>query len=95
MELNFWGSSTLQGEATYDEQAQKWEVTIARGGQQPRKMRPNHVVLATGFSGHPRIPNFKNMDKFEGPIMHAAKHKGAEGWQGKKAVVIGCCNTGK
>lgn len=94
MELNFWGRTTLQGEAEYDEKSQKWQVTVVREGRPPRVMRVNHLVLATGFSGRPRIPNFKGAENFKGPIMHAAYHKGGEGWAGKKAVVCGTGNTG-
>lgn len=94
MELNFWGKTTLEGEAEYDEKTQKWAVTVLREGYPPRKMHVNHLVLATGFSGRPRIPNFKGAENFKGPIIHAAYHKGGEGWEGKKAIVCGTGNTG-
>ena len=57
-------------------------------------MKVNHIVLATGFSGEPRMPNWPGMDTFKGPMPHSSKHKGAAGWKGKKAIVVGCCNSG-
>lgn len=33
------------------------------------------------------------MDAFKGTICHSSQHKGAEGWAGKRAVVVGCCNS--
>lgn len=94
MELNWWGNTTLKGDAEYDEKTQKWRVTVDRKGHPPREMNVSHLVIATGFSGHPRMPNFKGKDSFKGPMMHASRFQSAEGWQGKKAVVVGACNTG-
>ncbi|KAL7008598.1 hypothetical protein EMMF5_001860 [Cystobasidiomycetes sp. EMM_F5] len=94
MELNVWTSSTIQGGATYDEKSQTWTTTVVREGHQPREMKVKHLVLATGFSGEARMPKFEGMETFKGPMPHSSKHKGAEGWEGKKAIVVGCCNSG-
>lgn len=51
------------------------------------------MVLATGFSGEKRLPSFPR-DEFEGTVVHSSEHKGAKGWGGKNAVVVGCCNSG-
>lgn len=54
------------------------------------------VIMATGFSGEPRMPTFP-MDEFKGEISHSSKHPGCHGkpeWSGKKAIVVGCCNSG-
>lgn len=52
-----------------------------------------HKVLASGFSGEARLPTFPR-DEFEGTTCHSSTHKGGREWAGKKAVVVGCCNSG-
>jgi len=94
MELNVWTKATVQGGAVYDKNTKKWTVTVVREGQQPREFHPKHIVQATGFSGEPRMPKIEGMDKFKGTICHSSKHIGPAGWEGKKAVVVGCCNSG-
>lgn len=93
MELNVWLESTIQQNPTYDAASKTWSVTILKKGAEPRVMKVSHLVMATGFSGEPRMPTFP-MDEFKGTVTHSSGHKGAEGWQGKKAVVVGCCNSG-
>lgn len=46
-----------------------------------------------GFSGEPRLPSFPR-DEFQGTVHHSSRHPGADGWEGKKAIVVGCCNSG-
>lgn len=95
MELNVWLNSTIERNPTYDETTKSWTVSVVREGQAPRQMKVNHLVMATGFSGEPRLPSFPR-DEFEGTVCHSSGHKGArgQGWEGKKAVVVGCCNSG-
>ena len=94
MELNFWTEATVEGGAKYDEASKQWETTVVRKGQEPRKMRVNHIIMATGFSGEARYPDIEGMESFKGPRPHSSKHIGADGWKGKKAIVVGCCNSG-
>ncbi|KPV71896.1 uncharacterized protein RHOBADRAFT_39941 [Rhodotorula graminis WP1] len=95
MELNIWLQSTIERNPTYDEQTKQWTVRVKREGQDDREMHVNHLVLASGFSGEPRLPSFPR-DEFKGYITHSSGHAGCHGkdWAGKKAVVIGCCNSG-
>ena len=93
MELNVWTSSTIEGGATYDKNTHKWTVTVNRDGKK-RQMQVSHIIMATGFSGEPRMPKFEGLDSFKGTICHSSKHKGASDWTGKKAIVVGCCNSG-
>jgi len=86
--------ATVQGGAKYDESTKKWTTTVVRAGQQPREMKVAHIIMATGFSGEARMPSWPGMDTFKGPMPHSSKHIGAAGWEGKKAVVVGCCNSG-
>jgi len=94
MELNVWTKATITGGATYDKASGKWTCTVTREGYEDRVLHPKHIVQATGFSGEPRMPKFEGMDSFKGEIVHSSKHIGPQKWKGKKAVVVGCCNSG-
>jgi putative flavoprotein involved in K+ transport len=91
MELNYW-SSTVATSAAYDEAAQEWRVTVEREGV-PVVLRPKHLVLATGMSGKPNIPDLPGMDVFRGDQHHSSAHPGPDAYRGKKCVVIGSNNS--
>ncbi|KAK0463684.1 uncharacterized protein EV420DRAFT_1745222 [Desarmillaria tabescens] len=93
MELNIWMQSTITS-ATYDEPSHLWTVTIARVGHPNRIIKPKFIVLATGHSGEPNIPVFKDQDIFKGHLCHSSQHTTGGSFKGKKAVVVGCCNSG-
>ena len=91
MELNYWTSSTVTN-ATYDETAKDWLVTIDRGGEIVT-VRPKHLVFATGMSGKANVPTVTGQDCFKGDQHHSSKHPGPDGYKGKKAIVIGSNNS--
>jgi putative flavoprotein involved in K+ transport len=91
MELNYW-SSTEAKNARYDPATQEWTVTVEREGQ-PLVLRPKHLVLATGMSGKPNIPDLPGMDVFRGDQHHSSAHPGPDAYRGKKCVVIGSNNS--
>ena len=64
----------------------------SRDGQ-PVTLRPKQLVLATGMSGRPMIPDFPDREKFSGVVRHSSQHPGGEDYTGKKAVVIGSNNS--
>src|SRR4029077_18403410 len=68
-------------------------VEVVRNGK-PMTLRPQHVVLATGMSGVPKLPSVPGMETFKGDLHHSSKHPGPDGYKGKKAVVIGSGNSG-
>jgi putative flavoprotein involved in K+ transport len=87
MELNYWGSTECKG-ARYDDVRKEWIVDVVRKGK-AMTLRPRQLILATGGSGYPRVPSVPGMDKFKGVLQHSSQHMGADGYKGKKAVVIG------
>jgi putative flavoprotein involved in K+ transport len=91
MELNYWSSTTAKS-AKYDEAKQEWSVEVERGGKTIH-LNPKHLVLATGMSAVPNMPKVPGMDVFQGDLHHSSKHPGAEGYKGKKCVVIGSNNS--
>src|SRR3954452_6998597 len=85
MELNYWGSSTVRS-ASFD--GEDWEIVVDRGGEEV-VLRPKQLVLATGMSSQPNLPDIPGMDAFAGEQHHSSNHPGPDAYVGKKAVVIG------
>ncbi|MEO8889404.1 MAG: NAD(P)/FAD-dependent oxidoreductase, partial [Jatrophihabitantaceae bacterium] len=91
MELNYW-NNTEATSAQYDEATHEWTVTVERDGR-PLVVRPTQLVLATGMSGKPNIPDFPGMDRFRGDQHHSSAHPGPEAYRGQKCVVVGSNNS--
>jgi putative flavoprotein involved in K+ transport len=91
MELNYWGSTECIG-ASYDEAAGEWEVRVLRDGV-PLTLRPKQLVLATGMSGVPSLPDCPGRDSFAGSQHHSSAHRGGSGFEGKRCVIVGSNNS--
>lgn len=88
MQVNYW-TSTEATSASYDDEAQRWSVTLNRAGEEV-VLRPTHLVMATGNNGdRPNVPKIPGQDVFEGIQMHSSAHEGPEGLDGMRVVVIG------
>ena len=74
MELNYW-SSTEAKSAKYDEEAGEWTVVVERDGADVT-LRPKQLVLATGMSGKPNVPEIPGMDVFRGDQHHSSAAPG-------------------
>jgi len=93
MELNFWTGTEFEG-GSYDEKAGRWTVTLRRADGSQRTMHPRHVVLATGVSGIPSLPDIPSLKDFAGSMIHSSQYTDGEEWKGRKALVIGTGNSG-
>jgi putative flavoprotein involved in K+ transport len=91
MELNYWSSTTAKS-ARYDEEAGEWLVVVERDGADIT-LRPKQLVMATGMSGKPNVPEIPGMDVFKGDQHHSSQHLGPDAYRGQKAVVIGSNNS--
>lgn len=91
MELNYWGSTECRS-ARYDEDAGQWAVEVEREGSSI-VLRPKHLVLATGMSGLPNIPDIPGAEAFEGDLYHSSGYRSGEAYRGKRAVVLGSNNS--
>ncbi|MCH9675435.1 MAG: NAD(P)/FAD-dependent oxidoreductase [Gammaproteobacteria bacterium] len=92
MELNFWGSTLCLG-AQFDETSGRWDVRVERDGV-PITLRPAQLVLATGMSGFPNVPDVPGADSFAGEIMHSSDYRSGERYANKACVVIGSNTSG-
>ena len=91
MELNVWGSTECVS-ARYDEAAEQWAVAVNRNGEVV-VLHPSHLVLATGMSGLPHVPDIPGTESFEGDLMHSSQYVSGEPYRGKRCVVLGSNNS--
>lgn len=103
LELNIWTRTSLTS-TKWDDSKQEWTVQIRRelpnGSVESRTMHPKHIVQATGHSGKKNQPDFPGWDNFKGDVLcHSSEFTGAgkygkgKSHKGKKAVVVGSCNS--
>jgi cation diffusion facilitator CzcD-associated flavoprotein CzcO len=93
MELNYWTATELEG-GRYDENAKRWSVVLRGADGTQREMRPRHVVMATGASGIPCVPDIPSLRNFRGKVLHSSQYDDGEAWRGKHVLVIGSGNSG-
>ena len=91
MELNYWPSTTVTS-ASYDDGTNEWTVELEREGH-PLTLRPKQLVLATGMSGKPNVPELPGQDVFRGDQHHSSAHPGPNAYAGKRCVVVGSNNS--
>jgi len=93
MELNYWTATEFEGGA-YNEREERWSVMLRRADGTKREMRPRHVVMATGVSGIPNLPDIPTLRNFGGKILHSSQYDDGEAWKGMNVLVIGTGNSG-
>ncbi|KAI0375522.1 FAD/NAD-P-binding domain-containing protein [Pilatotrama ljubarskyi] len=91
-DLVVWTNAELKVNPVYDAETKEWDVTILREGFEV-KLRPSHIVLATGTLGEPNIPEIPDVSRFQGQVMHSQQFQGGAPYAGKKAIVIGAGNS--
>ncbi len=91
MELDYW-SSTECTAAKWDEKAEEWEVFLQRNNREIT-VRAKQLVLATGMSGFPNMPEIPGTESFKGTLVHSSRHDGGAAWSGRRCVVLGSNNS--
>jgi cation diffusion facilitator CzcD-associated flavoprotein CzcO len=93
MEINCWTGTEFEG-GTYDETAGQWSVMLRQGNGTKRVLHPRHIVMATGVSGIPSLPDIPTLRNFAGTILHSHQYDDGDAWKGKNALVVGSGNSG-
>src|SRR5215510_9811393 len=93
MELNYWTATEFEGGA-YNETEERWSVVLRPGDGTKREMRPRHVVMATGVSDIPNLPDIPALRDFRGTVLHSSQYDDGDAWRDKRALVIGTGNSG-
>lgn len=91
MEVPWWGSTEVR-HAAYDDAEGRWTVQAVRDGR-TITLRPAQLVLATGMSGKPHIPDVPGAEIFSGEQQHSSEHPGPDAYAGRRVVVIGSNNS--
>jgi putative flavoprotein involved in K+ transport len=91
MEINYWPSTECKS-ARYDEKKQEWEVNVDCEGEVV-VLWPKQLVLATGMSGMPNVPQIPGASSFKGVQCHSSKFTSGEEYRGKQCVVLGSNNS--
>jgi hypothetical protein len=92
MELNYWPATEFQG-GVYDDRAGQWSVAL-QGADGGRTIHPRHIVMATGVSGIPNLPDIPSLRNFQGTVLHSSEYHDGSAWRDKRVLVIGTGNSG-
>ena len=71
----------------------RWTVDL-KGEGGTLTLRPRHLVMATGVSGTPRVPEIPGLSNFAGRVIHSHDYDDATKWKGRDAIVIGTGTSG-
>ncbi|KAH7385683.1 cyclopentanone monooxygenase [Pyrenochaeta sp. MPI-SDFR-AT-0127] len=72
-------------EAHYDESTAKWTVSTENG----RKVVCKYLICATGSSYKAHYPDFKNLHKFKGSLIHSTRWPAHADTTGKRVAIVG------
>ena len=81
----------------YNEENKQWIIEIDNDFN--KKINCDYLVIATSINNSPYIPNIKNMEKFNGKMIHSFEYKNAKQFddnddeKNKKYLIIGCGNS--
>ncbi|KAL2238937.1 probable indole-3-pyruvate monooxygenase YUCCA10 [Sesamum indicum] len=81
--------------AAYDDVAGKWKI-IARnlGSGEAEEYTPRFLVVATGETCDPKIPQVEGLHSFTGEVLHSTEYRNGEKFAGQKVLVVGSGNSG-
>ena len=85
MDIHFWTGARLESARRSD----RWEAVVRFSDGSQRVLHPRHLIMATGVSGAPKIPNIPTLDTFAGTVVHSGVFSDGSAWRGKPAMVIG------
>jgi cation diffusion facilitator CzcD-associated flavoprotein CzcO len=66
-----------------------WMLTMPK-----TRMRARHVVVATGFSRTPIVPDWPGRNAFAGELLHSSAYRNSERFRGRDVLVVGTGNSG-
>ncbi len=93
MELNFWSGVEFRGGA-YDAEAERWTVELHHSDGAIREMHPRHIIMTTGVSDIPNLPDIPTLAAYKGTLIHSSAYEDGAAWKGRDALVIGTGNSG-
>lgn len=93
MDLNVWTGTEFVS-ASYDDAHQCWEAVVKRSDGESRKLRPRHIVLATGgIGGKPTVPDLPGLGTFSGKVMHSSQYTKSADYEARNAIIVGVATS--
>lgn len=80
--------------ATWDEDADRWTVSLRSADGTTTTLRARAVISAVGQLNRPHIPEFAGADTFAGPSFHSAAWDHSVDLTGKRVALIGAGASG-
>lgn len=65
-----------------------WRLETSRGTQ-----HAGQVVLATGYSASPYVPDWPGRESFTGRLLHSVEYREPSGYRGLRVLVVGAGNS--
>jgi cation diffusion facilitator CzcD-associated flavoprotein CzcO len=93
LELNYWPATTFRS-GEFDPRAHRWLATLEGADGTLREIRPRHIVIATGVSGIPYLPDMRGLEEFAGDVLHSTSYTTGTGYAGKDVLVVGTGSSG-
>jgi 4-hydroxyacetophenone monooxygenase len=75
--------------ARYDDQGQRWEVTLRHAGGTTELVHHDLVLTAAGAFSRPKFPAIPGLEHFHGPVVHTARWPQELDLRGRRVAVIG------
>lgn len=91
-EIPIWTSTKFLPNPTYEKSTGEWTVRVDREGTEV-VLHPRHLIFATGLAARPSRPLLSGIENFKGTVIDSHSFKNANGWKGKKVVIIGAVST--
>ncbi|KAK4407061.1 putative indole-3-pyruvate monooxygenase YUCCA10 [Sesamum angolense] len=80
--------------ASYDEVAGKWTITARNlGSGEEEEYTPRFLVVATGETCDPKIPEVEGLHSFTGETLHSTEYRNGEKFAGERVLVVGSGNS--
>lgn len=78
----------------FSEREGRWSISVKHGEDDPVTIRCRHLVMATGVSGKPKIPDLPGLADFRGTVIHSSDYRDGAAYRGQKALVFGTGSSG-
>ncbi|KAK4273163.1 hypothetical protein QN277_021617 [Acacia crassicarpa] len=81
--------------AQYDDAHHLWRVKARnRNSGEVEDYAGRFLVVASGETAEPRVPEIEGLDSFKGKILHSTGYKNGEEFQDESVLVVGSGNSG-
>ena len=72
-----------------DRDGDAWELETSAG-----PLRARQVVVATGYSAEPLVPEWPGRDRYDGDVLHSGEYRNGQPFAGRRVLVAGAGNSG-